>query len=116
MKYTKLYNETTNLCSCGKSGKEIELKATECSYCRANFLSNSLEFSSETPLPIRVLKIFAYIDLIVGIIAGLFTIKENGILGLAFILQGILICSLFLVIALIAENIIEIRKNTTQKK
>ncbi|PKL82550.1 MAG: hypothetical protein CVV24_09590 [Ignavibacteriae bacterium HGW-Ignavibacteriae-3] len=70
------------------------------------------------PDSVSVLKFFAWLDLIVSIILAIYLWNEhyNVMMGIGVILQGIFVCALFLVVALIAENLIVINHNTTKIK
>jgi hypothetical protein len=66
---------------------------------------------------IDVLKFFAWLDLVAGIIVAvwIWSTSIGAVIGVAVLLQGIFACVFFLVVASIAENIIVIRKNTMPK-
>jgi RNA polymerase subunit RPABC4/transcription elongation factor Spt4 len=68
---------------------------------------------------IEALKAFAWLDLVVSIIATVLILSNASTpyavgLGLGILFQGLFACALFLVIASIAENIIIIRKAITK--
>ena len=87
---------------------------------------------------IVTLKVFAWFDLVAGIIGGFWIFSTYGstivtrgsglysypetvanpvgiAIGIGIILQGLFACAFFLVVASIAENLIAIRKNTIAK-
>ena len=85
--------------------------------------SNDYGFDWES-IAISALKIFAWIDLIVGIGFGILILakyaKSEGVVatgvGIAIFLQGVFVWALFLVIASIAQNLIAIKENTKPQK
>ena len=123
---------SNDLIKCPKCGDEMSSAYTRCVTCgaklRENDESNRREEPNEedTPLSasgnaaIEVLKFFAWMDLVASIIAAILIIAGNSSLyfiglALGILLQGMLVCSLFLVIASMAENLIAIRKNTAKQ-
>jgi len=72
------------------------------------------------PASVSILKLFAWFDLIASIIFAIIILSESTPyrigLGIGVLLQGIFVCALFLVIAIIAENLIAINYNTTKLK
>lgn len=72
-----------------------------------------------TPNIIIILKIVGVFNLVLGILAsiGMFTATETNTLtlglGIGFFIEGVVVCVLFYSIAFIAENLNEIRKNTS---
>ena len=120
---------SNDLIKCPKCGEEMSSAYSRCVTCGANLrgtdVSDLYEKQNEgdTPLSasrnvaIEMLKFIAWTDLIVSIIASILIIVSNSSfyfigLALGILLQGMLVCSLFLVIASMAENLITIRKNS----
>lgn len=120
---------SNDLIKCPKCGEVMSSAYSRCVTCGANLrgtdVSDKYEKQNEgdTPLSasgnvaIEMLKFFAWMDLVVSIIAALLIIVNNSSLysiglALGILLQGMLVCSLFLVIASMAVNLIAIRKNT----
>jgi len=72
------------------------------------------------PTSVSILKVFAWIDLIASFIFAIVIWIEPTPYGIGFgvgvLLQGIFVCALFQVIAIIAENLISINHNTTKLK
>ena len=84
----------------------------------------------EIPASVKALKAFAFLDLIASIIISIYIFANSTIeisysekitnpiaigLGLGILIQGIMVCTLFFVIANIAENIIVIKQNSNKK-
>lgn len=116
--------------------KSISVSAIECPNCERINPSSAVkcdcgysfetnQFDSPTNLPsishehpavIQVMKFMAWITLIFGIIGGIVLMENSLLLGVAIIIESLIICPLFLVIALIAENLFIIRNNTNRIK
>ncbi|MCJ7651500.1 MAG: hypothetical protein MUP85_23075 [Candidatus Lokiarchaeota archaeon] len=70
------------------------------------------------PASVSILKLFAWLDLIASFIFAIIIWSEPTHYSIGFgigvLLQGIFVCALFLVIAIIAENLIVINHKTTK--
>ena len=90
-----------------------------------NFNLTAGDFGNEVRMPrqrtetsLAVLRFMAWIDLAVGTVGAIVLLSEFGtslpgiIWSIAAFLQGVFVCSFFLVIASIAANLFAIRENT----
>ena len=100
--------------------QKVDSEATIAKEMLASSQSNSVQAKSTGA--IDTLKFFAWLDLVAGIFGSIwiwnqFGTSSSGIaIGVGVLLQGVFAWAYFLVIASMAENLIEIRKNTDSKK
>ena len=89
---------------------------------RPSFLAGLLGVKSDIPktnasrYSIQLLKLIGVVNLIGSVLTFLFLLKIYPALGIGVMTQGVIVCVFIFVIAGIAEDLIEIRKNTTPKK
>ena len=89
---------------------------------RPSFLARLLGAKSDMPktnasrYSIQLLKLIGVVNLIGSVLTFLFLVKIYPALGIGVMTQGVIVCVFIFVIAGIAEDLIEIRKNTTPKK
>ena len=106
-------SDETKLCACGYTLTEL----------REHKINSQPASHKEEPIrgeeAISMLRIFAWLDFVVGIIGAIVVLNKFGssgeyiLIGLASVLQGVFCCAFFLVVASIAENLIAIRKKLT---
>jgi hypothetical protein len=102
--------------------QEVQQQSSQAMELPKRDTSPSIQSSgSSGSTAISLLKIFAWVDLVGSVAGAVIVLKwfssqgqANPIaigLAIAVLLQGVLVCSLFLVIASMAENVIAIRFN-----
>lgn len=109
--------EGTWHCDCGYDFLSYDRKSSASKHSESKKEITTIPNQESTTAAIQILRFFAWLDLIAGIIGSIpISITYGIIFGLAVLLQGVLCFAFFIVVTQIAENVITIKVNLFHKQ